>query len=63
MSSLTLDKNKIRIVLFEGIHPHALEIFAEHGYTNVERLTRAATGPELIEKVGKAHMIGIRSRT
>jgi len=63
MTTVSLSKDKIRIVLFEGIHPHAVEVFAEHGYTNVERLTKAYTGDALIEKIADAHMVGVRSRT
>lgn len=60
---LSLSKDKIRIVLFEGIHPYAVEVFKENGYTSVELLGNALTGQDLINKVEDAHMIGVRSRT
>lgn len=60
---LSLAKDKIRIVLFEGIHPNAVEVFKSHGYTSVELLPNALTGDALKEKIQDAHMIGIRSRT
>jgi D-3-phosphoglycerate dehydrogenase len=63
MSKLSLAKDKIKIVLFEGIHERAVESFAEHGYTNVERLTKSLVGDELIDKLSGARMVGIRSRT
>lgn len=59
----SLDKDKIKIVLFEGIHKHAVSYFNDHGYTNVELLDEALTGQDLIAKVQDAHMIGVRSRT
>ncbi len=63
MTTFSFSKDKIRIVLFEGIHPHAVEVFTENGYTGVERLTHALTGEALVDKIADAHMIGIRSRT
>jgi len=59
----SLKKDKIKIVLFEGIHPLAVELFKEHGYTNVERLTEARTGDALAETIKDAHVVGVRSRT
>lgn len=59
----SLAKDKIKIVLFEGIHPHAVEIFGQHGYTNVELIKEALTGEDLKNKLATAHMVGVRSRT
>ena len=59
----SLNKDKIKIVLFEGIHKHAVQFFNDHGYHNVELLDKALTGQELISKVKEARMIGVRSRT
>lgn len=59
----SLSKDKIKIVLFEGIHPLAVEYFKEHGYHNVERLTEARTGDSLAETIQDAHVVGVRSRT
>ncbi len=60
---LSLSKDKIRIVLLEGIHPRAVEVFREHGYTNVESLSSTLADRSLVKKIGDAHMVGIRSRT
>jgi D-3-phosphoglycerate dehydrogenase len=60
---LSLSKDKIRIVLLEGIHPRAVEVFREHGYTNVESLSSTLADRPLAKKIGDAHMVGIRSRT
>ncbi len=62
-SQLSLEKNKIRFVMLEGIHQNALEVLNRSGYTNVEVLPGALDGAALIEKIRDAHFIGIRSRT
>jgi len=63
MAKLSLPKDKIRIVLLEGIHERAVENLADSGYTNVERLTTSLTGADLKGALSDAHMVGIRSRT
>ncbi|MFL0810476.1 MAG: phosphoglycerate dehydrogenase [Agarilytica sp.] len=59
----SLEKDKIKFVLFEGIHPSAIDSLQHAGYTNVELIHTALTGDELKEKVKDAHFIGLRSRT
>lgn len=63
MSKTSLDKGKIKFVLLEGIHPSAVDVLEQAGYTNVEMLPGALQGPELEEKIADAHFVGIRSRT
>lgn len=63
MSKKSLAKNKIRILLLEGLHPSALETFEAQGYTNVESLKTSLPEDELIAKIKDAHFVGIRSRT
>ena len=60
---LSLAKNKIKILLLEGIHQTAVEMFRSQGYTQVEHLPTALTGEALKEKIRDAHMVGIRSRS
>jgi D-3-phosphoglycerate dehydrogenase len=62
-TQLSLDKNKIRFVMLEGIHQNALDVLNRSGYTNVEMLPGALDGAALVEKIKDAHFIGIRSRT
>ena len=59
----SLNKNQIRIVLLEGIHPSAVDSFHQAGYTNVESLKGAPDSDTLHQMVKDAHIIGIRSRT
>jgi D-3-phosphoglycerate dehydrogenase len=63
MSELSLAKDKIRILLLEGINDSAVELFTSSGYTNVERLTKALDGDALRKALKGVHLIGIRSRT
>ncbi|MBB5192174.1 D-3-phosphoglycerate dehydrogenase [Silvimonas terrae] len=63
MSKTSLEKDKIRILLLEGIHPSAIEAFQSAGYSNIEALPGALTGDELKQKIADAHFVGIRSRT
>jgi D-3-phosphoglycerate dehydrogenase len=63
MSKKSLAKNKIRILLLEGLHPSSLETFEAQGYTNVESLKTSLPEDELIAKIKNAHFVGIRSRT
>lgn len=63
MSKKSLAKNKIRILLLEGLHQSALDTFHANGYTNIESLKTSLPEDELIEKIKDAHIVGIRSRT
>ncbi|GAB56421.1 D-3-phosphoglycerate dehydrogenase [Glaciecola punicea ACAM 611] len=63
MSKKSLAKNKIRVLLLEGLHSSALETFKANGYTNVESIKTSLVDDELIAKIKNAHFIGIRSRT
>ena len=63
MHHLSLDKSKIRFLLLEGIHENAIDVLHRNGYTNIESLRTALNEEALIEKIGNAHFIGIRSRT
>lgn len=59
----SLDKNKIRILLLEGVHQSAVDRLKDAGYSNIEYLTTSLSGDALHEKLRDAHFVGIRSRT
>jgi D-3-phosphoglycerate dehydrogenase len=59
----SLQKEKIRILLLEGIHKSALEYFRANGYTNVHLLPDALEADELNNHIKSANIVGIRSRT
>ena len=60
---LSLEKDKIRFLLLEGVHKNALEVLGRNGYTNIESLPTALDEAQLIDKIRDAHFVGIRSRT
>lgn len=60
---LSLAKDKIRILLLEGIADTALDLIRNAGYGNVERLPKALSGTALTEAIKGVHILGIRSRT
>ena len=59
----SLGKDKIKVVLLEGIHASALTALEAEGYTRVEFHPKALAGARLVEAVRDAHIVGIRSRT
>lgn len=61
--ALSLEKDKIRFLLLEGLHENSLKVLNDAGYTNIEYLTHALDPDELAEKIKDVHFIGIRSRT
>jgi D-3-phosphoglycerate dehydrogenase len=62
-AGLSFPKDKIRVLLLEGIHESAVDLFQAAGYTNVTRLTKALDGEALREALEGVHIVGIRSRT
>jgi D-3-phosphoglycerate dehydrogenase len=63
MAKFSLDKDKIKILLLEGVHASALEVLKEAGYTNIQYHKGSLSEPELLEAIQDVHFIGIRSRT
>ena len=60
---ISLDKDKIKILLLEGIHPSAVDALNADGYTNVDCHPKSLPEPELLEAARQAYFIGIRSAT
>ena len=63
MMKTSIDKNKIKFLLLEGIHPSAVDVLNAAGYTQIESLPGALADDELKRKIADAHFVGIRSRT
>ena len=59
----SLSKDKVRVLLLEGISQTAVDLFTQAGYTNVTRLKTALDGEQLVEALQGTHILGIRSRT
>jgi len=60
---LSLPKDRIRVLLLEGVHDTAVKLFEQSGYTNITRIAKALDGDALVEAVRGVHILGIRSRT
>ncbi|MFG1431291.1 phosphoglycerate dehydrogenase [Xanthobacter sp. V2C-8] len=60
---LSLAKDKIKVLLLEGVNDSAVQMMTAAGYSNLTRLTKALEGDALLEAVKGVHLLGIRSRT
>jgi D-3-phosphoglycerate dehydrogenase / 2-oxoglutarate reductase len=60
---LSLPKDRIRVLLLEGINDSAADLLVQAGYTNMTRLPKALSDEELLKAVEKVHVLGIRSRS
>ncbi len=63
MTKTSLDKDKIHILLLEGVHQTAVEGFQRAGYMNIRYEKKALPHEELVEAIKGAHIVGHRSRT
>lgn len=63
MTTVSLNKDKIKILLLEDLHANAEKYFRNHGYNNLVLLKNALDNEELKKAIEDVHMIGIRSRT
>ncbi|MGE7414577.1 phosphoglycerate dehydrogenase [Methylobacterium tarhaniae] len=60
---LSLPKDKIRVLLLEGINDSAVALLEAAGYVTVTRLTKALDPADLRQALRGVHILGIRSRT
>ena len=60
---LSLPKDRIRILLLEGVHASAVDVFHQAGYERVVHQKGALEGGALRDAVSGVHLLGIRSRT
>lgn len=63
MAKVSLEKDKIKFLLLEGIHQTALDTLQAAGYSNIEYHKGALSKEQLKQAVREAHFIGLRSRT
>jgi D-3-phosphoglycerate dehydrogenase len=63
MSKTSLDKSKIKVLLLEGIHPSCVATLEADGYSQIEYHKKALPEDQLIEAIGDAYIVGIRSAT
>lgn len=60
---LSLPRDRISVLLLEGISQSAVDYFASSGYVNLTHLPKALDDKDLKSHIAEAHIIGIRSRT
>lgn len=60
---LSLPKDRIKVLLLEGINDSAVELLQQAGYANMERLPKALDQDALLKAIQGVHVLGIRSRT
>jgi D-3-phosphoglycerate dehydrogenase len=63
MNTISLAKDKIKVLLLEGLHQSSVDSLSSRGYKNIEYITTSLSEDELCEKIKDVHFIGIRSRT
>ena len=63
LPQLSLAKDKIRVLLLEGVNDSAVQLIEAAGYSNMTRLSKALEGDALKEAIKGVHLLGIRSRT
>lgn len=59
----SLAKNKMKIVLLEGVHQSAVDAFRSDGYTEIEYHEKSLPEAQVITAVRDAYVVGIRSAT
>ncbi|MBY5475691.1 phosphoglycerate dehydrogenase, partial [Rhizobium leguminosarum] len=60
---LSLPRDRISVLLMEGISQSAGDYFALSGYVNLTHLPKALDDKDLKSHIAEAHIVGIRSRT
>jgi len=60
---VSFPKEKIKILLLEGLHQSAFNEFHKKGYTSIDSYKEAMTEEELLNCIEHYHIIGIRSKT
>ena len=64
MSTATsFPKEEIKVLLLEGVHPAAIRMFEEAGYTDLETAKGAMSEEDLLKRISQVHLLGIRSKT
>jgi D-3-phosphoglycerate dehydrogenase len=63
LSRTSLDKNRIKVLLLEGVHESAVEALRANGYTWIESHPKSLPSSELKAALADAYVVGIRSAT
>ena len=63
LKAQSFSKDKIQVLLLEGVHASATARLRAHGYQNVVQMGEALQGEELSRALEGVRMLGVRSRT
>lgn len=63
MANTSFPKNKIKILLLEGVHPAAVNMFKQAGYDEPEIIKTAIDQQTFERKISGVHLLGIRSKS
>ncbi len=63
MRPTSFPKDKLKVLLLENVHPAAIKMFKNNGYSDIEIHTGSLSEKELMDKISKVHILGIRSKT
>ncbi|MFJ7499757.1 phosphoglycerate dehydrogenase [Serratia grimesii] len=63
MAKVSLEKDRIKFLLVEGVHQSTVDNLLAAGYTNIEYHKGALDTESLKSSIRDAHFVGIRSRT
>ncbi len=63
LPAISYPKEKVNILLLEGISPEAVAAFEDAGYTSLRTLKGAMSEAELAAAIAPVHILGIRSKT
>ncbi len=63
MAAVSLSKDRIRILLLEGVNESAVALLRNAGYGQIVRHAKALDGDDLTEALQGVHILGIRSRS
>ncbi len=63
MAKVSLEKDRIKILLLEGLHPSSVEVLQAAYYSNIEYHKGSLEEAELIKAIKDVHFVGIRSRS
>ena len=63
MAQTSLNRERISVLLLEGVHDSAADALRAAGYTNIRQEKAALQGNVLNEALRGVHLLGIRSRT
>jgi D-3-phosphoglycerate dehydrogenase / 2-oxoglutarate reductase len=63
MQKTSFPKERMNVLLLEGVHPSAVNMLTRSGYGNIESMPGSMSEKDLAVKIKDVHLLGIRSKT